>query len=150
MSLETEASLTRGRVAALTGCNSETIRYYERVGLLPEPQRGSNGYRRYSQDQVSRLHFINRAKQLGFSNEDIAELLNIARGPDPHTRAEVKALTDNHIRSIRQRIAELSKMEATLSHIATQCDGADAEVDHCPILLSLFDTTPTSPKCKTL
>ena len=139
MSLATKPALTRGRVAKLTGCNSETIRYYERVGLLPEPERGTNGYRRYNQDQVSRLHFINRAKQLGFSNEDIAELLEIARGPGTHTRAEVKSLTETHIQSIRERIEELQKMEQTLTRIATQCDGSSGEVNHCPILLSLFD-----------
>ena len=135
--------LTRGKVADLTGCNIETIRYYERVGLLPEPLRSDNGYRRYTEDQVSRLHFIEHAKQLGFSNDAIRELLEIATGSNAHTRAEVKELTENHIASIEGRIAELQKMAMTLSHISSQCDGAQESADHCPILLSLFDTGST-------
>ena len=131
--------LTRGKVAELTGCNSETIRYYEQSGLLPEPDRGDNGYRRYNEDHVSRLRFIQRAKQLGFSTDDIRELLTISDGPDTHTRAEVKTLTENHIALVQQRINELNKIKNTLRHIAHQCDGANEGADHCPILRSLFD-----------
>ena len=133
------ATLTRGKVADLTGCNSETIRYYERVGLLPLPQRSKNGYRRYNQDQISRLRFIERSKKLGFSNEVIRELLDITSGTAPQTRSEVKAITENHIGSIRGRIAELQKMETTLSKISSQCDGANESSGLCPILLSLLD-----------
>ncbi|MFT5503095.1 MAG: MerR family mercuric resistance operon transcriptional regulator [Gammaproteobacteria bacterium] len=117
------ATLTRGKVADLTGCNFETIRYYERVGLLPLPQRSKNGYRRYNQDQISRLRFIERSKKLGFSNEVFRELLGITSGTTPQTRSEVKAITENHIGSIRGQIAELQKMETTLSKISSQCDG---------------------------
>ncbi len=138
------ATLTRGKVAELTGCNLETIRYYERVGLIPEPQRGDNGYRRYGEDQVSRLHFIEHSKQLGFSNDAIRELLDIAAGTASHTRADVKALTESHIASIKVRIAELQKMMTTLSDISSECDGARESADHCPILLSLFDNNITT------
>ena len=88
---------------------------------------------------MSRLHFIEHAKQLGFSNDAIRELLDIAVGSESHTRAEVKALTDSHIASIEERIVELQKMATTLSHISSQCDGAQESADYCPILLSLFD-----------
>ena len=135
------ATFTRGKIAKLTGCSPETIRYYERIGLLPEPLRSDNGYRRYTQDHVSRLHFIQRAKQLGFSNDDIRELLSISDGPDTRTRAEVKDLTENHIALIQHRIDELGRMEKTLRQIAEQCDGANEGPDHCPILRSLFDET---------
>lgn len=136
MSLET---LTRGKMADLTGCNSETIRYYERIGLLPKPKRGDNGYGHYGEDEVSRLRFISKAKQLGFSNNEVRELLSISNGADSHTRAEVKALTKNHIESIKHRIRELKKIEKSLTGVFTQCDGANERADHCPILMSLFD-----------
>ena len=138
MSLDT---FTRGKIAKLTGCSPETIRYYERIGLLSSPIRGDNGYRLYSQDDVSRLHFIQRAKLLGFSNDDIRELLSISDGPETHTRAEVKRLTENHIALIQGRIAELNRIKVTLQQIAEQCDGANEGPNHCPILRSLFDET---------
>ena len=132
-------TLTRGKVADLTGCNSETIRYYERIGLLPKPKRADNGYRHYGEDEVSRLRFINKAKKLGFSNNEVRELLGISVGPGAHTRAEVKALTKDHIDSIKLRISELKKIEKSLTRVYTQCDGADERADLCPILLSLFE-----------
>lgn len=136
--------LTRGKVARLADCNIETIRYYERIGLLAKPQRGGNGYRYYDQNHLHRLRFIKRAKQLGFTNDSIRELLEISHGPGKQTRAEVKALTENHIESVKQRIRDLQKMEETLSHISSQCDGAEESVDHCPILLSLFNDEEAS------
>ena len=129
----------RGQLAHLTGCNSETIRYYEKIDLLPKPTRGSNGYRYYNHDHLQRLGFIMKSKSLGFSNNNVRELLEVSRGIGQHTRAEVKALTENHLGLVRQRIADLIKIETTLSQISQQCDGANESADHCPILLSLFD-----------
>ncbi|MFT5225469.1 MAG: MerR family mercuric resistance operon transcriptional regulator [Polaribacter sp.] len=136
MSLET---YKRGQLAALTGCNGETIRYYEKIKLLPEPARGSNGYRYYNNDHLQRLGFIMKSKSLGFDNDNIRDLLEISRGIGQHTRAEAKALTENHLEQVRQRISDLKKIETTLSKISHQCDGANESADHCPILLSLFD-----------
>ena len=129
----------RGQLAKLTRCNSETIRYYEKINLLPEPTRGSNGYRYYNNDHLQRLGFIMKSKSLGFSNDKIRELLEISRGIGQHTRAEAKALTESHLEQVRQRISDLKKIETTLSQISHQCDGANESADHCPILLSLFD-----------
>ncbi|MEM7208040.1 MAG: MerR family transcriptional regulator [Pseudomonadota bacterium] len=138
MPLNSDKPITRGYIAKLTGCSSETIRYYEQIGLLAEPNRGENGYRYYYDTHVSHLKFIDRAKQLGFDNKEIHELLNIADGPENHTRAEVKALTEAHINTIRQRILTLQKMESTLSAVWEQCDGSDGDAEHCPIILSLL------------
>jgi MerR family mercuric resistance operon transcriptional regulator len=129
----------RGQLAALTGCNGETIRYYEKIKLLPEPSRGSNGYRYYNNDHLQRLGFIMKSKSLGFDNDNIRDLLEISRGIGQHTRAEAKVLTENHLEQVRQRIIDLKKIETTLSKISHQCDGANESADHCPILLSLFD-----------
>ncbi|MFT4608295.1 MAG: MerR family mercuric resistance operon transcriptional regulator [Chitinophagales bacterium] len=129
----------RGQLATLTGCNGETIRYYEKIKLLPEPSRGSNGYRYYNNDHLQRLGFIMKSKSLGFDNDNIRDLLEISRGIAQHTRAEAKALTENHLEQVRQRIRDLKKIETTLSKISHQCDGANESADHCPILLSLFD-----------
>ena len=129
----------RGQLAKLTGCNSETIRYYEKIKLLPELTRGSNGYRYYNNDHLQRLGFIMKSKSLGFSNDNIRELLDLSRGIGQHTRAEVKTLTENHLEQVRQRLCDLKKIETTLSKILHQCDGANESADHCPILLSLFN-----------
>ena len=131
-------SLTRSQVARLTGTSGETIRYYEKVGLLPAPERADNGYRHYARSHVTRLNFIQQAKSLGFSSADIRELLTIADGPGEHTRSEVKSLTHRHIATVQERIRELQRMETVLSNIAGQCDGADEGADQCPILLLLF------------
>jgi len=133
------ATYKRGQLATLTGCNSETIRYYEKIKLLPEPTRGNNGYRYYNKDHLQRLGFIMKSKLLGFNNDNIRELLEISRGIGEHTRAEAKTLTENHLALVRQRISDLKKIETTLSQISHQCDGANESADHCPILLSLFD-----------
>jgi MerR family mercuric resistance operon transcriptional regulator len=99
----------RGQLAEITGCNGETIRYYEKTGLLPAPTRGTNGYRYYDQDHLQCLGFIMNSKSLGFSNDNIRELLKISRGIGEHTRAEVKSLTENHLELVRQRIRDLKK-----------------------------------------
>ena len=135
---------TRSTVARLTGCNSETVRYYERVGLLSKPERGDNGYRYYNDSQVAQLRFISRAKRLGFSTDALRELLEIASDSGEHTRTEVKSLTENHIRAIRNQISELKQLENTLTQIARSCDGARESADHCPILASLFKEEQSS------
>jgi MerR family mercuric resistance operon transcriptional regulator len=131
---ETESDLTRGQLAHATGCNIETIRYYEKTGLLPDPPRSGAGYRIYSAAHATRLRFILRARQLGFSVEDICGLLGLGDGAVP-TCAEVKARTERHLVDIRARIADLQRIEATLAVTAAQC--SDQAVPDCPVLDTL-------------
>ena len=132
--------LTRGKIAQQTGCNIETIRYYEKSGLLPVPARTGSGYRIYTQDHVRCLHFIQRAKELGFSANQIQELLNLSKGAG-HTRADVKSLTEEHINDVSQKIKDLQKLKNRLRQISSHCDGSSESAENCPIIVSLFEPT---------
>jgi MerR family mercuric resistance operon transcriptional regulator len=131
--------LTRGKLAARTGCNSETIRYYETIGLIPTPARTASGYRSYSDEHLRRLNFIMRARALGFSGDQVRELIELSDPDSDHTRAEVKTLTEAHIDSISGKIADLQRIERRLSQISSFCDGSTRHAASCPILESLFE-----------
>ena len=128
---ESESGLTRGELARVTGSNIETIRYYEKTGLLPDPPRTDAGYRIYSAAHATRLRFILRARELGFSTEDVRGLLGLEDGAAP-TCAEVKERTERHLSDVRTRIADLRRIEAVLAKTAARCSGAD--VPDCPVL----------------
>ncbi len=127
--------LTRGVVSKLTGCNIETMRYYERAGLMPDPARSQGGHRIYSDDQVRRLMFIRRCRELGFRVEQIRELLRLVDGGD-YTCAEVRVITIDHLDDVGRKIADLRKIQTTLRDMAAECDGGD--VPECPIVDVLF------------
>ena len=131
--------LTRGKLAAQTGCNIETIRYYENTGLLPAPSRTPAGYRSYDEDHLRRLKFIQRARALGFANDQIRELLDLSNPGEGHTRAEVKSLTEAHIDAISRKISDLQRIRRRLSQVSSYCDGSGKGAETCPIIESLFD-----------
>lgn len=124
-----------GKLAKAAGVNIETIRYYERRGLLPEPIRKDSGYRLYSQEDVRRLQFILRAKELGFSLREIEELLELR--VDAKTNCdEVREQTEAKISVIEQKIADLERMQEVLVKLAAACRNKGA-TDECPILEAL-------------
>jgi MerR family transcriptional regulator, mercuric resistance operon regulatory protein len=125
---------TIGALSGRTGVNIETIRYYERIGLLPAPPRSGGGHRLYGEVHRQRLVFIRRARELGFSLEEVRVLLGLGGGYDL-TCAEVKALTQHHIAGIRDKLRDLKRLERTLSRLASQCTGKT--VPDCPILEAL-------------
>lgn len=127
-----------GQLSEQTHCKIETIRYYERIGLLPVPARSDGGYRIYDDNHRRRLSFIRRSRELGFTIDEIRDLLNLVDG-DNYTCRDVKTITMEHVESIRQKIADLKKLEKTLSRIASQCTG-DATPD-CPIIDALYEST---------
>ena len=129
-----ESGLMRGELAQATGSNIETIRYYEKVGMLPAPPRTGAGYRIYAQSHVARLRFILRARELGFSMGDIRGLLGLEDGAAP-TCAEVKERTERHLSDVRARIADLRLIETVLAETSANCTGA--EVPECAILDAL-------------
>jgi MerR family mercuric resistance operon transcriptional regulator len=134
--------LTRGALAARTGCNIETIRYYEQVSLLPPPPRSAGGHRLYGRDLVKRLNFIRRSRDLGFSLMEIRELLRLVDG-GTYTCREVERLARDHVREIRRKIADLRRMHRVLETMAAQCTGD--VVPDCPIIDALFDPDGLSP-----
>jgi MerR family mercuric resistance operon transcriptional regulator len=130
------ATVTRGQLAIEAGCSIETIRYYEQIGLMPPPERSARGYRLYSEPGRRRLRFILRARELGFAIEASREFLRLVDG-DSYNCGEVQALTLSHVDEIRAKIADLQRLEATLSEIADRCSGGD--VPDCPIIDALLE-----------
>jgi MerR family copper efflux transcriptional regulator len=128
-------SLTIGRLAREAGVNLETVRYYERRGLLPRPPRSSSGYRLFPAEAPRRLRFIRRAQELGFSLGEIRELLAL-RVSRASTSAEVKARAEAKLADIEARIKSLKSMKKTLLKLTKVCVGC-GPIAECPILESL-------------
>ncbi|CAN0499796.1 unnamed protein product, partial [Phaeothamnion confervicola] len=114
------AGLTIGALSLRTGVNIETIRYYERIGLLPPPPRSAGRHRVYEEPHRRRLVFIRRARELGFSLEEARALLGLGGGHDMSC-GEVKSLTQHHVGAIRDKIRDLKRLERILSDLAAQC-----------------------------
>jgi MerR family mercuric resistance operon transcriptional regulator len=129
------ATLTIGQLARSAGVGVETVRFYEREGLLTEPPRKGSGYRPYPDHVALRLRFIRHAKDLGFSLREIKELLALRFGPTT-TCAEVRQRTEAKIADIESRIATLRRMKIALRAIAEGCPGEGA-IEDCPILAAL-------------
>ena len=127
--------LTRGSLANKTGVNAETIRYYEKAGVMPDPPRTTGGHRLYDESLVRRLFFIRRCRELGFTLDEIRELLKLVDG-DEYTCADVLQNTKAQIAKVRGKIRDLRKMESTLKTISSQCSGKD--VPECPIIEALW------------
>jgi MerR family copper efflux transcriptional regulator len=125
------STLTIGKLANAAGVGIDTVRFYERAGLLNKPRRTASGYRLYATSDVARLRFIRRAKGLGFSLEEIAELLRLNDGGG--RRAAVRALAGQRLAEIEQKLSELSRMRNTLRHLILRCRG-DGPLAGCPII----------------
>ncbi len=131
---ETPKTLTIGRLARQAAVGIDTVRFYERRGLLPEPSRTAAGYRLYADDIVARLRFIRRAKSLGFSLDEIGNLLDLHdRGGQ---KSAVKQLTRRKLAQINAKIADLSKIRDVLRELESECSGT-GDVDGCPIIDTL-------------
>lgn len=130
-----EIRLSRGELAKRLGCHLETLRYYEKIGLLRPPVRSEGGYRQYSLEDQRRLRFILRGRELGFSIKELRSLLSLVDSKT-YTCGEIFELTVNHLGSVRQKIADLKRLERTLSQISNQCSG-DA-IPECPVIDALW------------
>ena len=127
--------LRRSDLARETGCNLETIRYYERIGLMPDPPRTPAGYRQYDRGHVARLGFIMRARELGFALEDVRALLHLVdRGAQ--TCGEVQKLAGAQLALVRARISDLRAIEAVLDQTLSRCSGRD--VPDCAVIDALW------------
>jgi MerR family mercuric resistance operon transcriptional regulator len=122
-----------GAVSKRTGCNIETIRYYERIGVIePPPRKGA--YRDYGPADVERLRFIRRARELGFSLEEVQALLDLA--PRPHKNCNrVQSIAEQHLSNVRAKLADLERMEIALATLVERCGVNDH--DRCPVVESL-------------
>jgi len=124
--------LTIGQLAKKTEVNVETIRFYERRGLMPKPLRRESGYRQYSDDDIARVRFIRRAKELGFSLKEILELLSLRVDPDT-TCGDIKRRAETKIADIDQKIRTLQGMKKALAKLVALCRGR-GPTSECPIL----------------
>ena len=132
-----------GTLAAMSGINVETIRYYERIGVMPRPPRSAAGYRRYTGEHLKRLIFIRRGRELAFSLEALRDLLRLVDG-HAYTCAEGRALALEHLDEIRSKIADLKRMEQAMIGIAARCSGKP--VPDCALVDALFSAPTATPQ----
>jgi MerR family transcriptional regulator, mercuric resistance operon regulatory protein len=128
-----------GEVASRAGVNIETLRYYERRGLLPEPDREASGYRRYQDESVRVVRFIKRAQELGFSLADIEELLRLADG-GPASCREVRELAAAKIAEVERRIESLEAMRRSLVALVKTCHRRAPSSRECPLIESIEES----------
>lgn len=132
-----------GAVSKQTGCHIETIRYYERIGLLPAPTRRPSGYRRYDLAHLKRLSFVRRARDLGFTLDEVRRLLRLADRRE-RSCAQVRDLATAHLRDVQARIKDLRAMEKILKAMIAQC--ADGTLPDCPLIEALSSALADSPR----
>jgi len=123
-----------GQAAKLSNVSAKTIRYYESINLIPKATRSDNGYRDYSSNDVEMLRFIKRSRNLGFSVDGVANLLDLWRNKQ-RASADVKAVALKHIEDVEKRIVELESIRDTLKNLTKCCHGDDRP--DCPILEGL-------------
>lgn len=137
-----EGDMPIGALSGLTGVNIETIRYYERIKMLPAPRRTAGGRRVYGPEETRILAFIRRGRELGFALNEIRALLNLAE-PGKAPCRDVRKIASRHLQDIRAKIADLSKLERQLSTTVAQCSGKRAP--DCPVLDILDVRRSTRP-----
>ena len=133
-------TLTIGKVAKAAGLGVETVRFYERQGLIAEPARSDSGDRQYGPETIRRLQFIVRAKALGFTLQEIGDLLDLRATPGAGC-ADVQARAEAKIADIEERIAQLDAMKRALGELVAQCRG-EGPLSDCPILDALDEEAP--------
>ena len=127
--------ITRGVLAQQSAVNSETIRYYEKIGLMPHPMRSQGGHRLYNDDHLKRLVFIRRCRELGFSLEEIKNLFGLVDTGE-YSCDEVKLRTETHLKDIQQKVCDLKKMEGLLKDLVAEC--RNGKHSSCPIVEALY------------
>lgn len=126
-------SLTIGAVARAANVNVETIRFYQRKGLLPEPDKPYGGIRRYGPADVARVRFVKSAQRLGFTLDEVADLLRLEDGTHCH---DASSLAEHKLSDIRARLADLARMESVLSQLVCACHASKGTIS-CPLIASL-------------
>lgn len=123
-----------GKLASLTGVQVETIRYFERIGLLSHPQRTVGGHRLFCDADVDRLNFVRRARQMGFSQAQVRHLLSLS-ADEQAPCGEIKTMAEKHLEMIRQKIEHLLALEKSLSASVAKCTGG--KVSKCPVIAGI-------------
>ncbi len=124
-----------GELSRRTGVNIETIRYYERIGVMPRPARSEGGHRVFSDEQLRRLSFIKRSRELGFSLDEIRAMLRLV-DEGTLTCGEIHAMTSAHLKAVQRKISDLRRLERVLKTMVAECSRGD--VPDCPIIEALY------------
>jgi MerR family mercuric resistance operon transcriptional regulator len=122
MAASTKRTLSRGELARRTGVNSETIRYFERIGILSTPERTEGGHRVYHEGHVRTLSFVRRARGLGFAPDEVRAILDLG-GPGTACCAQVQDIAERHLQQVRAKIADLRDIERLLAATVERCSG---------------------------
>ena len=130
-----------GVLSRASAVNIETIRYYEKVGIMPAPARTGGGYRIYDAEHLKRLHFVRRGRELGFSLDELRALLKLVDG-HRYTCAQVREQTLSHLAEVRRKIRDLRKIAKVMEDMAAKCSGT--QVPDCPIIEALFAARPVA------
>ncbi len=138
MIISGKSSYTVGDLASACGCTVETVRYYEKTGLMPDPPRTEGGHRIYSLELLKRLFFIRRSRDLGFSIDQVSELLRFI-DESGHSCGEVKGMALLHAQAIQSKIDDLKRLQKALNDMAARCKGGRYKVEDCPIIDALFE-----------
>ena len=135
--------LSIGELASRAGCLVETVRYYERAGIMPSPPRSEGGHRQYTFEHLKRLSFVRRCRDLGINLERTRGLLGLVdEGGD--TCVQVEAIARDHLAEIRRKLSDLRKMERVMIDMVAACD--EGEIPDCPIIEALFDARDRRPR----
>jgi DNA-binding transcriptional MerR regulator len=136
--------LTRGELAKQSGVNRETVRYYERSGLLPDPVLNESGYWLFTHIAAERIRFIKRAQAVGFSLEQVRALLDLQIAPDS-TCGDVRGLVESRIAEVDEKIRQLTAMRDSLVELLTDCPGGERPLEECPVLESFSSDAAPIP-----
>ena len=139
MNISKKNSYSVGDLATACGCKVETVRYYEKTGLMPNPPRTMGGHRIYSLEHMKRLVFIRRSRELGFTIQQVSELLHFVDQPG-HSCGEVKAMAMLQARTVQEKIDKLKRLQKALNDMAVRCKGKNFKVEDCAIIDALFDS----------
>ncbi len=126
-----------GQLARQANCKTETVHYYEKSGLMPEPPRSEGGHRIYALEHAKRLKFIRRCRELGFSLDQIRTLLSFIDEPN-HSCGEVKGVAIAQSREVQGKIDDLIRLKQALDTMVNQCKGTNYPIDKCPIIDALY------------
>lgn len=135
-----KTSFSVGQLAKQAKCKVETVHFYERSALMPEPPRTEGGHRVYDIDHVKRLNFIRRSRELGFSVEQVRALLKFIDEPN-HCCGEVKSMAAIQVDAVQKKIDDLQRLKQALNEMIGQCKGNDYAIEDCPIVDSLYVET---------
>ncbi len=130
-------TFSTGQLAKQANCKVETVHYYEKTGIMPEPGRTEGGHRLYTLTHLKRLNFIRRCRDLGFTIDQVKELLRFIDEPD-HYCGEVKAMAMLQAREVQQKIDDLTRLQGALNQMVAQCKGQNYSIDDCPIIDALY------------